>query len=117
MMQSMMGGAAGQNTFLIGGFVLVIVQSLSRILEQAAGLVATYIFRLVFVTIDVDNSQDTHTWITSYLSHLHSQGKVMTWGTLTVLNDLRSRKLDTNYGGPNGKVHICFQFSISDFLI
>ena len=54
-------------------------------------------FRLCFVTIDVDNTQEAHTWLTSYLSHLNVEGRVTTWGTMTLLNDLTSTKIQRGY--------------------
>jgi hypothetical protein len=88
---------SGDNTFMLGGLVLVIVQSLSRMLENSVYYIAQYFFRLVFVTVDIDNTQEAHTWLTSYLSALHAEGKITTWGTLSILNDLSSTKLDRSY--------------------
>ena len=69
-------------------------------LETTLFYVAQYIFRLIFITMDVDNGQDAHVWLTSYMSHLHEEGRVTTWGTLTVLNDIQkvggSRRRDDN---------------------
>jgi len=82
---------------MLGGLVLVIVQSVSRLLENSIFYIVQYFFRLIFITIDIDNTQECHTWVTSYLSKLHSEGKITTWGTLTVLNDLSSTKLNKPY--------------------
>ncbi len=72
--------------------MLIIVQSVSRMLESSLFYICQWIFRLIFVTVDVDNSQDAFNWLVSYLAHLHTQGKVTTWGTLSVLNQIHNSK-------------------------
>ena len=56
-MESMTQHASQSNQFVFGGLVLIIVQSLSRLLESSLYYIATGVFRLIFVTVDVDNSQ------------------------------------------------------------
>lgn len=88
--------SVGNNSMLLGGLILLLANTLSRFLELALGLIGQYVFRLVFVTIDVDNTQEAYVWVTTYLSHLHKDHKaITTWGTLTVVNDLTSTKLDS----------------------
>ncbi len=85
-------GESGQSSLLFGGAVLLVVQSLARLLEHGVYYVAVYFFRLVFVTVDVDNTQEAYSWLSSYLSHLNDQGRITTWGTLTIQNDIASAK-------------------------
>ncbi len=47
----------GGNNFVVGGVVLLVITTMSRWLEALLGVLGQYIFRSVFVSIDLDNSQ------------------------------------------------------------
>jgi hypothetical protein len=64
----------------------------ARLLEHGLYYVAVYVARLCFVTVDVDNSQQAFGWVSSYLAHLNEQGRMTTWGTLTIQNEIASAK-------------------------
>lgn len=52
------------------------------------GFVGQYVFRSIFVSVDIDNTQEAYVWVSQYLSKLSTEGKVKAWGTYTVVNDL-----------------------------
>jgi hypothetical protein len=91
-MSGLFGGGDGQSSLLFGGALLLIVQSVARLLEHGLYYVAVYIARLCFVTVDVDNTQEAYSWLSGYLSHLNEQGRMTTWGTLTIQNEIASAK-------------------------
>lgn len=69
-------GAGGGNNFLIGGLILLAVTTVSRWVEALCALVGQYVFRSVFISVDMDNTQEAFVWVANYLSHLSKERKL-----------------------------------------
>jgi hypothetical protein len=97
----------GGNNFVVGGIVLLIITTLSRWIESGLSLIGQYVFRSVFVSVDMDNTQECYVWVAQYLAKLsryvnaHSyelvsvtfsdrDKQLKAWGSLTCVNDVVS---------------------------
>ena len=84
-MSNMMEG--GGNSFVQGGIILLLINTVSGWLRQVVGYIFQYLFAAVFVSVDVNNSEDAYRWLVEYLSHLAKEGKVNSWGQMSIVCD------------------------------